>query len=645
MNKLYLALATICFTTFVCCQKYPGDVRSALGRSGDNRKELEFVLDHFAGCSDPRKLSAAEFLIANMPGHGTYKGVSLDRHIDFVKSNYPDLPDYYRGVIYSIPFNYPTLVNDLVWEEDLDYIKADYLIRHIEEKFRLWDTAPWGNDISFDVFCNYLLPYRCDREPLNNDLDSLRKGYTDLLLALRERLDADHLSLFSFGEYITDYLIPDVHYPKNFQFPAPIGHYEADCIASAYGADYRLKAAGIPSAIDYAPQWADQNNRHYWNAIMDPEVRHRTINENTVHRAAKIYRKTYARNTFPEDNVNFVPELFRTPFLLDVTDEYLQVNDAEIKMDVRKGDNPQYAYLSVFDIKGWQPLAWSKVKRGKAYFPKMGMNVVYQPVYYRREEQVSAGYPFLMTADKKIKTLIPDKQHPVKLTLERKYPLIADKLQSSESLVGCSIEASDSPDFNDAQLICKITTPSYKYAYQLENNDGKAYRYWRLRSSGTLIAEFTLLDSLGFKLEGKPISALINRYPEKYIVETLKKKKSDAYIVNSAEVDRIVSAFDDNPLTFTLVMDWIGYDMGSPAKVDKMVCIPRNDENYIYPGNVYELFYKDAEGWVSLGRKKADNYQIEFDNVPQGGLYWLRNLTKGKEERIFTADRDKIVFW
>lgn len=644
MNKLCLVLI-ICVTTFVCCHKYPGDVRSALDRSGDNRQELESILDHFAKCDDPRKLSAAEFLIANMPGHGTYKGIHLDQHIDFVKNNYPDLPDYYRGVIHSIPFNYPSLVKDLVWEEDLDCIKADYLIRHIEEKFRLWDTAPWGDDISFDVFCNYLLPYRCDREPLNNNNDSLRKGYTDLLLTLRERLNVDHLSLFCFGKYVMDYLIPDVGYPKNFQFPAPIGRYETDCIATAYGSDYRFKAVGIPSAIDYAPQWADHNNRHYWNIIIDPEIRHRAINENTVHRAAKIYRKTYAHNTYPNDKVNFVPELFRTPFLRDVTDEYLHVADVNIKLDVRRGDNPQYAYLSVFDIMGWQPLAWSKVKRGKGYFPKIGVNAVYQPVYYRGEEQVSAGYPFLMTADKKVKTLIPDEQYLVKLSLERKYPLSVDKLQSTESLIGCRIEASDSPDFKNAELICKITSPSYKYSYQLENSNKKTYRYWRLCAPGMVIAEFTLLDSLGFKQEGKPISALINRYPEKYIKDILKKKKSDAYVVDMEEMNRMVSAFDNNPLTFTMVTDWIGYDMGHPVKINKIVCIPRNDENYIYPGNVYELFYMDAGGWVSLGKKKADDFQVEFDNVPQGGLYWLRNLTKGKEERIFTADGDKIVFW
>ena len=36
---------------------------------------------------------------------------------------------------------------------------------------------------------------------------------------------------------------------------------------------------------------------------------------------------------------------------------------------------------------------------------------------------------------------------------------------------------------------------------------------------------------------------------------------------------------------------------------------------------------------------------LEYDNVPDNALLLLRNLTKGKEERIFTYEDGKQVWW
>lgn len=76
-----------------------------------------------------------------------------------------------------------------------------------------------------------------------------------------------------------------------------------------------------------------------------------------------------------------------------------------------------------------------------------------------------------------------------------------------------------------------------------------------------------------------------------------------------------------------------------------MVCLPRSDGNGIYPGNIYELLYHDLEGWRSLGEKIATDFYIEYDDVPSGALYWLRNLSGGVEERIFTWENGMQQFW
>ncbi len=58
-------IGCLLLATAVFAQDY---VENALVAAGSNRGELEKVLAHYR--DNPRKLEAARFLIANMPGHG-----------------------------------------------------------------------------------------------------------------------------------------------------------------------------------------------------------------------------------------------------------------------------------------------------------------------------------------------------------------------------------------------------------------------------------------------------------------------------------------------------------------------------------------------------------------------------------------------
>ena len=60
-------------------------------------------------------------------------------------------------------------------------------------------------------------------------------------------------------------------------------------------------------------------------------------------------------------------------------------------------------------------------------------------------------------------------------------------------------------------------------------------------------------------------------------------------------------------------------------------------------GDVYELFYFDY-GWKSLGIKKAEKNTLVFA-APRNSLMLLRDITKGKEERIFKYEGGKQIFW
>lgn len=71
---------------------------------------------------------------------------------------------------------------------------------------------------------------------------------------------------------------------------------------------------------------------------------------------------------------------------------------------------------------------------------------------------------------------------------------------------------------------------------------------------------------------------------------------------------------------------------------------PVADDNKIFPGSNYELLYWNGT-WHSLGKQVATDKLLTYNDVPEDALLWLRNLDEGKQERIFTIQKGKPVWW
>lgn len=106
---------------------------------------------------------------------------------------------------------------------------------------------------------------------------------------------------------------------------------------------------------------------------------------------------------------------------------------------------------------------------------------------------------------------------------------------------------------------------------------------------------------------------------------------------------------DDNDWVSFYMSEVVGeqliFDLGKPYKLDHILFMPRNDDNFIHLGDSYELFYHaGAQGWISLGKRVAEDTELHYDNVPEGALLWLHNYTRGEEERAFYMKQGKQVF-
>ncbi|MBR2456402.1 MAG: hypothetical protein IKB31_04465, partial [Bacteroidaceae bacterium] len=86
-------------------------------------------------------------------------------------------------------------------------------------------------------------------------------------------------------------------------------------------------------------------------------------------------------------------------------------------------------------------------------------------------------------------------------------------------------------------------------------------------------------------------------------------------------------------------------ELERPARIDRIVYVSRNDDNYVAPGETYELFFQNGEeGWKSLGMQTATDERLVYENVPRGALLWLHNHTRGVEEQVFRYMDGKQVF-
>ena len=601
IQKTLLALCLL----FASCT--PSALDKALRLAGENRGELEKVLTHYACETDDKQTDeayrAAVFLIENMPGHGALMGGCMPQYIAAVDSLYPDMPDPVRSVVYTIPQRIEEYAKDMSLQEDIHHIKADWLIAHIDNKMQARAECPWVKNLPFEVFCQYVLPYRFAQEPLIARPDSSRFWWKSIL---------ETVDFYSTLSYSMDELrhIQRMHlgksdekYRYNIHLPVLEQKHIFDCLDDCYYNVAMLRAAGIPACIDFVGDWPTRNGRHYWRVLMDEHHLFGEHPDMSAPRAAKVFRWTFSQ-----------------PMVQDVTDKYIDVADVSLKLDKKICRSTDEIYLAVFNTLQWKPIAKSSLINDRARFDKMGKDIVYLPVYFRGEEMLQADYPFLLDAEGCVRKLIP--QDSVQsLTLYRKYPMTHAKLSWSEKIVGCHIEASNHADFSHADTIHNITAPNAHLTWT-EIRPEKSYRYWRFSSYRRLnIGEIIFLDENSSVLNGKAIFASGNK-PE--------------------DVEK---AFDGKILTYTNAQEWIGMDFGKPTLVSAIRFITRTDDNGINPGQTYELSYWTQHGEQVIEQKVATADSICFHGVPRGALLWLKNLETGLEERPFIVDENRILYY
>lgn len=662
-KSIYALFATLTLVAFSGCSKDDIYLHYALKAAGKNKTELKAVLKHYRTVDkDAQKLEAAKYLIANMPAHYSYSDTAAIngyyRKALEILGTGPS-PDWQRDTLRQIgDSQFAGSVRSVI--SDVEVITADYLINSIDHAFNQWRTQPWAKHLSYEEFRDWVLPYKVtDLQSLDAWRDTLTQHYGDSIRTVTYA-DDQRNTIYGAIEIVRN----EIHTKQS-----EIGHRviwedrgsipmrsAATWVRMTYGScmDYVtmgvavFRSFGLPAAVDMVPSWGRNSEGHSWYVFPDDRGRKQvTINSLILgagfqfypyERIPKVWRSSYKINRDVVKYRNTAKYIHNFELCQeDVTDLYNLTSDLDIIIDkdkIKQLKDRKYVYIAMAtNSKGpnWMVLDFGTLKRGKAHFKKIGRNMLYTVLGFTDHGLVPISRPFILRKSGEIEftdgaTDLKSASNTVGMNIRRKYYESYNVVNMRHRIVGGKFQCSDFPDFRDAVTL--YTIDEMDIPDKIEMNADRPYRYWRYMTpdgSWGSISELSFYDKDGNRINKKGIAN-----PE-------------------AGQDAIDRAYDGNLLSnFEINQpngNWVGMDMGTPIEVRYASVSPRSDDNDVCPGNEYELFFFNGSMWRSLGYRKADSNSLYYENVPLNTLLWLRNYTRGRDERPFIVKENGVIEW
>lgn len=548
---------------------------------------------------------------------------------------------------------------------DKKYISKEKIVHNNQLAYKALLESNWKNTVSFEDYKEYILPYKLTNEIFDNWRDSLYLSHQKLIASQPVFKNLDSIYKYHISKTynsLSSKVSMRKYFPSEENYSWMNITKEGDCVSRCRYAIYHLRAAGVPATYDYIPNWGNRPfSRHAYvglanremqvskllennnnpknmvdnlNAAMSPK-KMKIFEENELPKGLyveyektipKIYRQTWTTQTEMSNLLSKIPkeELFLElikPNMVDVTAQYLET--ASVATSKNIFENKKMAYLATFDTNDWTPVAFSTFNwYGKGTFKDVGKNILYLPMTYNGTLTPYEN-PFILDNSGTKKELICNKDKRINMRLLRKFPLFSYTATHSADLKGCRIEGANDPEFKDAKLLHVVNGLVFN-TKQVDFKKTEKFRYIKM------------IAPEGGKLRLAEIECFANTNG------ALKKVNDVNYLKGILEGQK-GNAFDGDFSNY-LVGGGVKLDFGVSVPISRIRYTPMNDSNYVIPNYEYELFYWDNQ-WVSAGKKIAHNDYLNYSKIPSGTVYWLRCLTAGKEERIFTYENDRQIWW
>lgn len=604
------------------------DIEKILTLSGDNRSELEAVLKYFK--NDNFKYKSACFLIKEMYPKYYYEGWQLDtlKKLKLHGRMSDELMSAWDSFKYQ---------NDCKRIKHIKRINSKLLINNIELACDVWLSRPWHDKYSFEQFCEYVLPYCIEDEPLEDWRRLYYDKYAPLMDSVMQKTEdpiiaagyiAERLKSEGFDNH-ADVSVP--HLGALYLLQNRVGYCRENCDIALYA----MRALGIPISTDFYISSPSYNSRHFWNAIIDMDGNAIPFNytEQRIERngrfnrkIGKIYRQTYGANKlkFPNIKSSECPGLFRNNHLIDVSYQYFRENPPlEIEVDTSQS----WGFLCLYDGRKYEAIDISEVRHNHISFKNLEDNIIVFPTTYTLKGMYPCSYPILIGKSTH-HIFNPDKKCLSSAVIKRKYP-IRNSRKYISNMIGGILETSSDKEMKSIKrtVIFKDTLESNHSTLMCRGDRIRYIRYTAPSDKPIEIAELHVYDMQDNDI---PISNITANHD------------LDALHVKNLRLmtDNIWSSFYMSDKGESLI-----FDLGKYYKVSKILFVPRNDDNFVRAGQDYELFFHDGKNnWKSLGRRKAISDTLRYDNIPINSVLWLRNHSEGIEERPFYIIDGEQIF-
>lgn len=652
-------------------------------------KEKEYTLYHYCNVDeDSLKYEAAKFLLDNMQYHYSLNNIEggseewekwrceTDSILQTLLNHYTfdAIPQDTIKTIQAIRDtllarkNIPDVAftDSAIW--DADYITAEFLIQHIDNAFEVWRNSRFAESLSFEEFKEYILPYTSLNSYgfLNNgkrlngifanilnlntaaNLNECVKRYNHTIGNLRA-LNGQNRRTAPAGIY--DLYVHGIH----------------DCTDIAVWECNILRACGIPIAVENVIGYRDFTGKHYHCSVYncDSSTWHPFNAEYSLPdefsfespKCLNVYRHLYAaqKNTpyFLKRKNEHIPAELASPCIKDVTSLYRKVYSITLPCDT--GTDNRLAYLATFNANsGMKIVTWGVIDSisKTVTFENTLPGILYMPIYCTGDSYNSFAHPFHIVVQNGTPNIqeiqgINNDTTTTTLRITRKFPRKENMITVANGLVGGHFLGSNEYNFSKATILYTIEeAPQPAFIEYPFIHKGK-FRYYRFQApENNPHANISYLEWITNKSFGYENSDNATR-AHCLSPADVTKVCNDTSMVKILDRDRNrmtwAKEYDGNMQTAPGAYPNITLTLDEPQIITAVRFAPLNADNGIKAGNLYRLRYWE-NGWVTAGIEYAQYEFIEFQNVPANKIYWIENLTEGKEEMPFVVIDGKQHF-
>ena len=659
--------------------------RDSSGTAGSRSLELVPIYYRYLTFS-PKKAEAAQYLLDGMPYHASSgRALSIP---DELKALQEETDALYGSIVSGHTLadypadslrrkqdersplieadTLPEAVCDYDVHLDRDIVTPRFLIRHVNNAFRVWRQSPFARTLTFDEFKEYILPYRCvngygfltDGKEYARWFDKYVRS--DTAQTTRQCVEAYNKAVGNMrwlngrssrkqksGLY--DLYTNSLH----------------DCVdIASYGCNI-LRACGLPTVVEYNVCYRNLAGRHFHCCVWDadssrwepfnPESSLPGDGDWAFAETMNVYRMTYAPQFdapyFLKACGEYVPAVLDDPCIRDVTDHLFPT--VQITTPCPYDGTNRLAYLATFskEMGGLIPVTWGLVdaEAQQVTFDHALPNVLYVVVAYDGRRMMTLTAPFYVSGDSAHAVCpIPgtDYDRPAvpdtlpALTLTRKFPRKPTMIQAAEELVGSRIQGANRRDFSDAVTLLELTEAPQPYFLDYPLTHTGRYQYYRFQTTDEHPhANISMLEWITDQRYGYDNVLPPTRPHILQPADTLAlcEESHRVKLLDEESWDKMSwkAEYDGNMQTAPGAYPNITLWLKEPQVVTHVRLAPLNADNGIQSGDRFELLYWD-DGWLSAGTATARYEYVTFSHVPSHKLYWLKNLSRGKEELLFT---------